>query len=55
MKKQGMRDKAESTTEIKINGISLTLRADKRGNKIKINYQIGDGRFRFNDTMLARF
>jgi hypothetical protein len=31
-----MRDKVESTAKVKINGISLTLGADKWGNKIKI-------------------
>jgi hypothetical protein len=45
-------DKVECIAQIKINGISLPLRADERGNKIDVSYQIGDGRFRFREAVL---
>jgi hypothetical protein len=49
---QRMWDKVECLTWIKINGISLFLRASKRGSKIDISYQIGEGKFRFREAVL---
>jgi hypothetical protein len=49
MKKQGVKCRGC----IKINGISLTLRAEKTGNKIKISYQTSGSGFGFCETMLT--
>jgi hypothetical protein len=52
MKKQGKENKVKFTAKMKLNYVSLTPRADCRANKIKINYQIGGGKFIFNEPML---
>jgi hypothetical protein len=53
MKKWVVRKKVKCIAKIKINCISLTLKADERGDDIKLSYQIGDSGFRFNATMQA--
>jgi hypothetical protein len=49
-----MRGKVKCLTEIKISIIIMSLRADKKGNEIRISYQTGDGRFSFNEIVLTR-
>jgi hypothetical protein len=53
-KKKRIWDKVEFIDRIKINGISLSLRADQKGNKINISYQIGAGGFSFREAVLIR-
>jgi hypothetical protein len=55
IKEQDMRNKVKCSATIKANGISLTPKAEYTGIKIKKSYQIGDGRFRFSGTILAKF
>jgi hypothetical protein len=54
MKKQRMWDNVEYIAEIKISSISLSLRANLRGNKRDISYHIGDSKFRFREAMMKR-
>lgn len=54
MKYQDVGNEVKSRGQIKINGITLTLRADQGGDTIKINYQISGGEFGFCETMLIR-
>jgi hypothetical protein len=49
-----MWDKVECITEIKINGISLSLRAKSRGNEINISYKIDAGGFSLSGAVLMR-
>lgn len=51
---EGMSDKVERTTKIKINGISLESGSRLMGQKIEMIHQFGYGRFRFCKTILKR-
>jgi hypothetical protein len=53
MKKLGVRNEGKYTAKIKVNSISLTLKAFQSGDKIKISYQIGDSIYRFRETMFV--
>jgi hypothetical protein len=46
-------NEVKSRGQIKIDGITLTMRAEQSGDTIKINYQTGGGAFGFCETMLT--
>lgn len=54
MKKQRIWENVEYITQIKVSSISLSLRANYRGDKIDKSYQIGGGRSRFTEAVLIR-
>lgn len=53
MKYQDVGNEVKSRGQIKINGITLTLRANQSGDTVKINYQTGGGEFGFCESMLT--
>jgi hypothetical protein len=48
-----MRDEVKSIRKIKIDGISLTLTADNRRQKVKKRHEIGNCRFSSGKAMLV--
>jgi hypothetical protein len=48
-----MRDKFESTAQIKMNSVRLSLRAYYWGKKLDINDQVCDSRYRFRNDALV--
>jgi hypothetical protein len=47
-----MWNNVECITSIKTNGISLSLRKEKKGNKTDLSYQIVDDTFKFREAVL---